>query len=245
MGELDSVECHHSARSDPADRRSQWEGPCEPPKLLSEGSRAGLCVPCQQHTPTAPMGTGAVPGAEARATWAPRGPCSALSQAPLAALATPLVPDVPQGSLETQGLPGRGGNKCQWGCGCFLSVFALPRVCSEAQRNYAGYRRRKKKLRKKKKKKLRKKKILHFLPTLEKYAQVMSLFGISQCWEPGKAACALSMPPVLMKCPSGLCAAAAPGYARQAGLLLNTLHLQSHGHGAVPPLEQPAALHFH
>lgn len=44
------------------------------------------------------------------------------------------------------------------------------------------------------------KKILPFLPTLEKYAQVMSLSGISHCWESGKLARALSMSSVLINC---------------------------------------------
>lgn len=44
------------------------------------------------------------------------------------------------------------------------------------------------------------KKIFPFLPTLEKYARVMSLSGISCCWEPGKPARALSVSSVLINC---------------------------------------------
>jgi len=44
------------------------------------------------------------------------------------------------------------------------------------------------------------KKIFSFLPTLEKYAQVMSLSGISHCWESGKLARALSVSSVLINC---------------------------------------------
>lgn len=51
-----------------------------------------------------------------------------------------------------------------------------------------------------KRKKRSEKEIFPLLPTLEKYAQVMSLFGISQRWESGKPGRALSMPSVLMKC---------------------------------------------
>lgn len=50
-----------------------------------------------------------------------------------------------------------------------------------------------------KRKKLRKK-TFPLLPTLEKYAQVMSLSGISHRWESGKLARALSVSSVLINC---------------------------------------------
>lgn len=104
--------------------------------------------------------------------------------------ARPLLPDVPRRAWRRGGCLGVQATYVS-GAVAVFSACLPSHISSQRLKGIMLNTEKEKKLRKK---------IFPFLPTLEKYAQVMSLFGISQRWESGKPGRALSMPSVLMMC---------------------------------------------
>lgn len=224
------MECHRSAQSDPADGRSLCEGPCEPPAALTGEQGWAVCSLLIEHTHSFPWALGLCQG-ERPEPPGPHGHAGTL-QCP--------QPSPPGSPGQATGEPGDAGDAREGRQHTPVELWLLPqRVCPPTYQLRGS-----KELCwiQKRGKNSGKKKIFPLLPTLEKYAQVMSLVGISQCWEPGKPGCGISMPPALMKCPA---AAAAPGHAQQPGFLLNTLHLQSHQSLAEGAASIASHLHLH